>query len=183
MAADNHPEYPQESPAIKYIVEQVSKIEDAQACGTGYYKSLSKVLGRLDKIDVAVNQLTKTTTELASVVDSETVAISIGKKYDDIRNELHAGLILINETNHKTVDTNLKSVIDDMRKAVASANGSVSLADRAQRDLYNQMLATIKSLNELIDETKERINPPLWKIYGYSFVALCVGYAIGKWVL
>lgn len=65
-----HPEFPQESPATKYIVDQVSKIEDAHACSTGYYKSLGKVLDRLDKTDTLLVQLKQNSTALKEIVDT-----------------------------------------------------------------------------------------------------------------
>lgn len=40
----DHPEFPQADPATKYIVDQVSKIEEAQNCTLGYYKNFQIVI-------------------------------------------------------------------------------------------------------------------------------------------
>ena len=165
MAADNHPEYPQERPAIKYIVEQVSKIEDAQACGTGYYKSLSKVLDRLDKTDVALNQLNQKTEDLKKIIDFEGVAQSIDNNTNIMRLEVRKGLT----ENNDIVKIQLSALFTEVR-----AN------NRIHKD---ELSLLIKRFDNHIADVNNRVIPPLWKIYVYSFVALCMGYAIGKWVI
>ena len=51
------PTFPQADPALRYVVEQVAKIDDTQACTTGYYKALQNVLRRLEKTDTELNKL------------------------------------------------------------------------------------------------------------------------------
>jgi predicted nucleic acid-binding Zn-ribbon protein len=51
------PMFPQADPALCYVVEQVAKIDETQACTTGYYKALNNVLRRLEKTDEELNRL------------------------------------------------------------------------------------------------------------------------------
>ncbi len=178
-----HPEFPQESPAMKYIIEQVAKIEDAQACGVGYYKSLSKVLARLDKTDNILNQLNQSTTDLTKITDADIIAKTIGKKSDDMNAEIRSGLIYISDKNTKVVSESLNRIEGEISKASNEAVGLINYAERVEHDLRTKMDATISRLDNHIKEVDERLVPPLWKIYMYTFVALLLGIAIGKWGL
>lgn len=181
--SDDHPEFPQASPEMKYVINQVSKIEDAQACATGYYKSLSKVLARLDKTDIALNQLQQTTQDLKRVTDSDVIATCIGKKSDEILDTINHGLIMISNNNAQSIDNHLTLIEVDAKKSVAAANGAVELAKRTQHDLYEQMAVAIQRLDKHIKDVDTRVFPPLWKLWLYWFFTLIVGVAIGKWVL
>jgi hypothetical protein len=165
-----HPEFPQESPAMKYIVDQVSKIEDAQACGVGYYKSLSKVLARLDKTDTILNQLNQSTTDLRKITDS-----------DDMNAEIQRGLTYISDKNVKAINENLKEMGAEVKKAAGEVMGANNFVERVGSDLHSTMGVAIDRLDKHIKDVDERIMPPLWKIYVYTFVALLLGIAIGKW--
>jgi hypothetical protein len=178
----DHPEFPQSSPEMKYVIEQVSKIEDAQACGTGYYKSLSKVLTRLDKTDTILNQLQQTTLDLKRVTDADVIATCIGKKSDEIQNTINHGLIMISDNNVKSIDNQLTLIEVDAKKSVAAANGAVDLARRTQHDLNEQMTVAIQRLDKHIRDVDTRVFPPMWKLWLYWFLTLAVGVAIGKWV-
>ena len=178
----DHPEFPQESPAMKYIVEQVAKIEDAQACGVGYYKSLGKVLGRLDKTDQILSQLNQTAIDLKKVTDADVIAAVIGKKSDDMNVTIHAGLVYMSEKNVKTIDENLKLMGAEVKKATDESMGAINCAERIESDLQHRMGTAITRLDNHIKDVDARLMPPLWKIYAYTFVALMLGIAIGKWV-
>lgn len=65
-----HPEFPQESPAMKYVVDQVSKVEDVRNCSLGYYKSVQQINARIDKIDVELNRLGQATKQLDTILKS-----------------------------------------------------------------------------------------------------------------
>jgi hypothetical protein len=176
-----HPEFPQESPAMKYVVAQVAKIEDAEACGIGYYKSLSKVLARLDKTDIILNQLNQSTADLRKITDADIIAKTIGKRSDDMNAEIQKGLTYISDKNVKAINENLKEMGAEVKKAAGEVVGTSGLVDRIGHDLHSKMGVAIDRLDKHIKEVDERLVPPLWKIYAYTFVALLLGIAIGKW--
>lgn len=105
-----HPEFPQATPEMKYVVEQVSKIEDAQACGTGYYKTLKDVLSRIGKLDTSLTQLTQTNSDLKKVVDSQAVVDTIGKRTYEINQTLKEKMDLINTSNANAVSRSIKQI-------------------------------------------------------------------------
>ena len=177
----DHPEFPQEGPAMKYVIDQVAKIEDAQACGVGYYKSLSKVLARLDKTDILLNQLNQSTTDIKKVTDADVIAATIGKKSDDINTTINTGLLYISNNNVKAINENLTKMKADINAATGEVMGANRFVERVGHDLHSQMGVTIARLDKHIKEADERLVPPLWKIYAYTFFALLLGIAIGKW--
>ena len=160
-----HPEFPQASPELKYIVDQVSKIEDAQACGPGYYKSLSKVLARLDKTDVSLNQLNQRIDDLKKIIDFEGVAQAIDNHTNVMSTTVKKGI----SENNTTIGNDLAVILSEVRRN----------NDYNAREL-NDLL---KKFDRHISDINNRVIPPLWKIYGYSFLALVVGCIIGKWIL
>lgn len=167
-----HPEFPNETPAIRYLVDQVSKIEDAQACGMGYYKSLSKVLARLDKTDIALNQLKDSTKALQSVVDTDLVATVIGKKSDEINETLRSSVDSMLGENVKTISARLLQIEYENKKVT---DGFVHLT----RDIES----TNKKLKDNIASVSNCLVIPTWKAWGIVIVTLVIGVCIGKWVL
>jgi hypothetical protein len=167
-----HPEFPQESPATKYIVDQVSKIEDAQACGTGYYKSLSKVLERLDKTDIALNQLKESTTALQEVVDSDAVAAILGKKSDEINETLRASVDALMGGNVKAVSTSLSRIEYENNEL-----------NKGFVRLLKEIGETNKKLNNEIASISNHHIIPTWKFWGYLILTLIVGIIVGRYVL
>lgn len=161
----DHPEYPQESPAMKYVIEQVSKIEDAQACGTGYYKSLSKVLSRLDKTDTTLTQLQQNVTDLKKIIDFEGVSLAINNHTDVMSAVVKSGL------------SQNTAKIDEQFKVMISKQHEYNTA------MFKDINDISKRMDDHIADVNNRVIPPLWKIYAYAFLALCVGFVIGKWVL
>jgi hypothetical protein len=51
------PLFPQADPAMCYVVGQVAKIDDTQACTAGYYTALNNVARRLEKTDDELNKV------------------------------------------------------------------------------------------------------------------------------
>jgi cell shape-determining protein MreC len=58
------PEFPQADPAIRYIVEKVSQIENQYACNAQYHKDHKAIKQRLDNLDPVISELRKITSEL-----------------------------------------------------------------------------------------------------------------------
>lgn len=56
-SSSSTPTFPQADPAIQYIAERVSHIEDASNCTAGYYKNQKDILRRLEKTDEEINRL------------------------------------------------------------------------------------------------------------------------------
>lgn len=169
---NDHPEFPQESPAIKYIVDQVSKVEEATNCSVGYYKSLAKIISRLDKTDVELNRLHQTTLDLKKVTDSDVVASVLGKKSDEMIKALHDNITITCIQLNKTTKTSL----NDMR-----SDHSAILEIIGETD--NRVNATIKRLDNHIKDVNSRIIQPLWKLWIYGALTLALGIIIGKWVV
>jgi hypothetical protein len=79
-----HPEYPQDYeklPSLKFIVEQVSKVEDISNCSIGYYAAQKKTADKIERMNVLMGQLLH-----------EKMALTI-KKLDDHIDEVHNELI------------------------------------------------------------------------------------------
>ena len=168
----DHPEFPQETPATKYIIEQVSKIQDAQACSSGYYKSLSKVLTRLDKTDTVLNQLKESTLALQKVAESDVVAITIGKKSDEITSTLRENMnaILVGNTN-----------------AVSSSLAKIEYENKELNKGFIRLMGEIGATNKKLNSQIATINGclviPSWKAWVYTLLTLIAGIGIAAWVL
>lgn len=62
------PEFPQESPAIRYIVQQVAMMHDTAACTTGYYKAQKDMMRRMAKVDEEINRLRSQVEALTTIL-------------------------------------------------------------------------------------------------------------------
>jgi len=166
-----HPEFPQESPAMKYLIEQVSKIEDAQACGVGYYKSLSKVLARLDKTDTTLTQLQQTTEKLRQVTDSSVVATIIGNKSDEINDTLRKGMDTMVVENVKSVSTGISRIEYNNKEL-----------NKGFVRLMNEIDDTNKKLKSQIASVDSCLVIPSWKAWLFSIGLIVAGIVIGKFI-
>jgi len=178
-----HPEFPQESPAIKYIVDQVSKVEDAANCSVGYYKSLAKIISRLDKTDVELNRLHQTTTDLKKIADSEVIAVVLGKKSDEIIETIYEGIIKTSNLLNETTNANLQGMRADHTALIGNINETNRKSQEIQKELENAVLTITARLDAHVKDVNTRIMPPMWKIWGYIILAVVVGILIGKWVI
>ena len=167
-----HPEYPQETPAMKYVIDQVSKIEDAQACSTGYYKSLGKVLARLDKTDIALNQLNESTKALQEVVDSDVVAAILGKKSDEINQTLRESMDALLGGNVNAVSSHLSRIEYDNKEL-----------NKGFARLLKEIGDTNKKLNSEIATVSNHLIIPTWKLWGYLILTFLAGIGVAKWLL
>ncbi|MDD5395515.1 MAG: hypothetical protein PHE17_21030 [Thiothrix sp.] len=166
-----HPDFPQESPAIKYLIEQTSKIEDAQACGVGYYKSLSKVLARLDKTDTTLTQLQQSTEKLRKVTDSSVVATIIGQKSDEINETLRKNMEAILVENVKSVSAGIARIEYDNKEL---NEGFVRL--------MNEIGETNTKLKNQINTVDSCLVIPSWKAWVYSIGLVVLGVMFGKYI-
>lgn len=171
-----HPEFPQASPEMKYVIDQVAKIEDAQACATGYYKSLSKVLTRLDKTDQELNQLKQISTELKDVIDTNVISKTID-----------GGLLKINsgmEARLELLKTNIEERITKTMKCL-SLEQSVAIDDihTSNTQLIEKADAILTRLDATATKMHNHIFPPWWKVWGVRIIILCLGIGIGKLVI
>jgi len=167
----DHPEFPQESPAMRYIVDQVSKIEDAHACSSGYYHSLGKVLARLDKTDTALVQLQQVTGNLKRVTDSNVVATVIGKKSDEINKTLREGMDAILVENVKTVSSCLTGIRYDNAQAASRLHF-----------LIGEMHDTNAKLDSQISTVNSCLVIPAWKAWLYALLLALGGVLLGRFL-
>ena len=179
----DHPEFPQESPAIKYIVDQVSKVEEATNCSVGYYKSLAKIISRLDKTDIELNRLHQTISVLKEITDSDVIASCIGKKSDEMQTTIRSGLNSICEGTVAAVSDHLGQMQADNNIMLEKIKSTDDRSIKIQVRLNEQMKETIKRLDDHIRDAETRILPALWKLWLYAFLTLAVGVAIGKWLI
>ena len=155
----DHPDFPQDYeklPSLKYLVDQASKFEDASNCANGYYTSLSKIVNRLNVIDVELNKLRMVTAELKDVTDPNVKAIG---------NEIRTGLVFI-----------LDALAEDHASHLETVNFEVQTMLKQINSMQKQLDSHIKSVNE-------RISPPTWKIFLYALITIIIGIIIGKWFL
>lgn len=165
------PEFPQESPAMRYVVDQVSKIEDAHACSDGYYRSLGKVLARLDKTDIALSQLRQVTESLKKMADPNTFTFILERKSDEINQTLRENLDLINIENVKTVSACLTGIrYDDKQVALGL------------QCLTNEIRATNNKLDSQIATVSDCLVIPSWKAWVYAVLLVVVGVLAGRFL-
>jgi hypothetical protein len=172
MPEKEHPEYPQDYekiPSLRFIVDQVSKIEDAQACGTGYYKTLKDVLARIGKLDVSLNQLTQTNADLKKVVDSTTVAVIIGKKSDEINQMLKDKMDLISTSNANTLSRSIREIEIDNKEL-----------NKGFVRLMKEISETNAKLKSQIQLQQDCVVIKSWKAWLIVIVTLGVGFYAGK---
>lgn len=168
----DHPDFPQDyerSPALRYIVEQVSRIEDAHTCGIGYYKSVGKILQRLDKTDQVLSQLQQTTTALKAVTDSNVVATVLGEKSDEINETLRSNMNAILEGNVNAVSSSLAKIEynnSELNKGFVRVMGEIS--------------GTNTKLNNQIALVKNGLVIPTWTAWIVLIFTLVVGFLMGK---
>jgi type I site-specific restriction endonuclease len=178
----DHPEFPQESQAIQYIVDQVSKVEEASTCATGYYKSLSKIISRLDKTDVELNRLHQTTLDLKKITDADVIATVLGKKSDEIQETIYNGIVTTSNSLNTTIDTNLKNMRSDHQAIITMVADTDKKSKVIQHELENAVLTITERLDAHVKEVSNRLTPPLWKIWLYILLSLVVGGIIGCWL-
>jgi uncharacterized 2Fe-2S/4Fe-4S cluster protein (DUF4445 family) len=179
----DHPEFPQESPAIKYIVDQVSKVDDTANCSIGYYKSLGKVISRLDKTDVELNRLHQSVIDLKKITDSDVIATCIGKKSDETQEIIRSGIDNTNKILSGIVSARMDSIRADHKDIIAKIDSTNDRSKRIQNDLSEQMGIAIARLDNHIKNVDERLSPPLWKIWIYILLSVGIGlYIGGRWL-
>jgi hypothetical protein len=170
-----HPEFPQESPAIKYIVDQVSKVEDVSNCSLGYYKSVQSIISRLDKTDVALNKLTQTTTDLKKITDSDIIKTVIGEKSDEINTTIYSGLKESGDQLNQTLSANLIKMRSDFTPVITAINDTNRKSKDIQKELEDAVLIITARLDAHVKDMSERVSPPVWKIWLYILISLIIG--------
>jgi hypothetical protein len=178
----DHPEFPQESPAIKYIVEQVSKVEDASTCATGYYKSVAKIISRLDKTDMELNRLYQTTLDLKKIIDADVIATVLGKKSDEIQETIYTGIVTTSNSLTATIDTNMKNMRGDHQAIITKVAETDKRSKMIQHELENAISTITERVDAHVKDVSNRLTPPLWKIWLYILFSLLVGGIIGCWL-
>ena len=171
----DHPEFPQASPAMKYIIDQVSKIEEAQACGVGYYKSLGKVLARLDKTDQELNQLKKINTDLKEVIDTTIISKTIGAGLVGIKSTVDIRLGILQQNTEKSINDSMKALIEEQKKALEQIGYLNAYTEQKTKLILGELEATSKKIHN-------HISPPWWKIWGLRILLVLLGIGIGIWV-
>lgn len=150
------PIYPQAEPALQYIVEQVSKIDNAQACTTGYYKSHKDLLRRLEKIDTELTRLRglidgltpddaaryfKEGMDQALGAIHEESQIEIGKNVDQAISRLNASSKKF-EQSVDDVERRMKILKYDLKESDTVLNNAVEKASKHYVDAYSNAIKT-----------------------------------------
>lgn len=177
--SEEHPEFPQESPAIKYIVEQVAKVNSASSCAEGYYKSVAKIISRLDKTDVELNKLHMVVTDLKKITDSDVIASVIGKKSDEVNATLQDGISKTCFTLVGELDRNMNKI---ELKSKASVDQITAINERSikiNNDLEKSIAATSKRMDDFISAIRARVAPPLQTIMLYMVVVMLLSFGLG----
>ena len=181
-----HPEYPQDYekiPSLRFIVEQVSKIEDAQACGTGYYKTLKDVLNRIGKLDVSLNQLTQTNADLKKVVAAEGLSNTLKERLDSIDRRCGQDLLTICDTVTRKVGSDLA----DIKHNQIEFSGRLTSEQFKLIGEIRQTNCAVANYQErfkaLVNQTSNYLFPPWYHVWGLRLLILVAGIVIGKKVI
>jgi hypothetical protein len=129
----DHPTFPQESPAMQYVVHQVSMMHDAASCSRGYYKAhdkLIKITGRindeLNDLKNRLNALDASIGILANHTDSRKIAEYFKKSLDEAVSEIgidaqkKARSVLVEQTSR------ISETAKRMEKIVSDIDGALS---------------------------------------------------------
>jgi len=165
----NHPVFPQESPAIQYIVGQVAMMQDAASCSRGYYKSHEKLLQRVNRTDVELDEL-KTLIKcldahiqlLSGHTDTRKVAESFKLALDEAISDIssntrnEAKTILIKQTH------NISESAKNMGIIVDKINRGLSLLEKenisTRISIENVCQNTLSAQNTFMNCFNERID-------------------------
>jgi HAMP domain-containing protein len=141
-----HPEFPQESPAMKYVVDQVSKVEDVRNCSIGYYKSVQQINARIDKIDVELNRLGQATKQLDTILKSGMIPQSIeesanaiiaktGEQVETYNIELSKKIWFVSE-EIKRSNQNFNRIVQQLTERISDIAGKVEKEIPVPTPLY-----------------------------------------------
>ena len=154
-----HPEFPQESPAMKYVVDQVSKVEDVCNCSLGYYKSVQQINARIDKIDVVLNQLGQATKQLDIILKSGMIPQSIEESANTI----------ITKTGEQVETSNI-----ELSKKIWSVREEVEKSNQNFNRIVQQLTERINNIANMVK--KEIPAPiPLYKNGWFWFWIFAIG--------
>lgn len=170
-----HPEFPQERPAVKYIIDQVSRIQNAEACGIGYYKTLGTVLYRLDRADQMLNEFSQDLAAIKRLANSDIMNGNIS----ELKKEISATLEKISESQGKILAEQLKTVTNENLTVTARAREIMKDARATNLEMKNEITRKTIEIDKLISETRARLNPPRWQSYLWWITLLLIGYLIG----
>ena len=161
-----HPEFPQESPAMKYVVDQVSKVEDVHNCSLGYYKSVQQINARIDKIDVELNRLGQATKQLDAILKSGMIPQLVEENANAI----------ITKTGEQVETSNI-----ELSKKIWSVSEEVGKSNQNFDRIVKQLNT---KLNEIINKVEKEIPAPI-PLYknGWFWFWIFVISVIEWWVL
>lgn len=149
------PTFPQADPAIQYIAERVSHIEDASNCTAGYYKNQKDILRRLEKTDEELTRLRGLIegldTRSLSQYLKESVNIAIRETQNDVLREMKTRVnpaICKMETWAVEIDHYASSLRSDM----ISVSRSLDDAERRLSTTAERAAAEYSEAIHLADE-------------------------------
>jgi len=183
-----HPDYPQDYeklPSLKFIVEQVSKVEDVSNCSTGYYAAQKKTADKIEKLNVLLGQLTQTTGELKKIMDEESIEAVLGKKTDAIQETIYNGISNLSSLLSAEMRGKINSMVSDQQAMIRTIDIINERSKLIQNYLHERMGVTIKKLDDHINEIHNELITPLWMngwFWFWIFIAIVLTYVACKGV-
>jgi hypothetical protein len=180
-----HPDFPKDyesHPVFKYIVEQLSKFEDASNCTLGYYNTQKKVNERIDKLNVEINNLHLVVGRLEKTSRSDAIAVAVREKLTDIQEEVRSGISGNSLALCNTSSTYLNDLRGKEKEVLAKVEGTNFLLYKTEMERAEQMAEAIEKLDDHIRNVDSRVFPPMWKIWIYLILSLAIGIGFGKFI-
>lgn len=140
-SSSSTPTFPQADPAIQYIAERVSHIEDASNCTAGYYKNQKDILRRLEKTDEEINRLRG----LIEGLDTRDLSRYFKESMDHVVREMQGDVL-------KALKSGTDPVLSEMRSRVADAGSAASLLDRR----FSSMIRALDNAERSLSTTAEK---------------------------
>ena len=131
-------EFPQESPAIQYIVRQVEKIQDQYACNAGYHKDHRELRRRIDKMDAVLSDL-NTTVHKLNIKAINQVQEEITKASKEYLDEVRT----TNETELKEI----QAVAKALRVEIAESKEALKKAETGYTENQRIFENTVKTMS------------------------------------
>lgn len=161
------PEFPQADPAIKYIVEQVSKIENQYACNAGYHRDHKRVMQRLANIDNILSE----TKKLFLDIQAEMKNVESNKAtIQDSVIKLDQMFDKNNQALEDQLKRNLKGSVNQVDMAFTVLNATVIHS----KDIINEIQKIKKEFSYVLEHSSDTIAKTQEKMARKQFIRFAV---------
>ena len=140
-------EFPQADPAIRYIAERVSKIEDQFVCNAGYHRDHLAVKTRLDKLDAVMAEMNQIVAQL-DVSNINRMQALINEKSDEFLKEAIKQNALIMKKSDGYLREAKKQNAMILDELTASPSAVINIASKAEKTISDTASKAEKTMSD-----------------------------------